>query len=294
VGVIEVVSWPQDLTQWNPAEHPFYLEVFGETSPVLDTALAEVLPAGAADAVTSSPAPVYEYWWTLGHPGAAPHRQQWAGVMGVEGGVGGHRQEPIWEDLKDDVAARVYVYFPVSAGWRAREIVATVKYLTPVHHQQAWWTQAGQDLKLLQPLAGDAGTVAGLVPGGATASRWLETVSKLQIGSVPQSKEFPWTVEKVTCGGHGEEVMQGVAWNLPASLLLSQGGRLTGSLAVSLMPAARQASAAPSASEPAIGPASAKAHAGVYPKNGDAIWLPGPDAQGFIELLLTPVLPKVS
>lgn len=288
--VIEVVSWPSDLARWKPAEDFFYLEVFGETSPVLDTAVAEVIPAGKADPQSSSPAPVYEYWWTLGHPGAAPHREQWAGTMGSEQ-AGSQREAPPWENVRDDVAARVYLYFPVSAGWRVREIIATVNYLTPVHQQQAWWSQAGQELELLQPLAGDASSIAGLVPGGATASKWLETVSKLQIASVPQSKDFPWSVEKVTFGGDGEDVMQGVAWNLPASLLHAQGGRLTGSLAVSIMPAARQAPDSSQRSGPATAPAAARAHAGVYLKDGTAIWLPGPDARGFIELFITPRMP---
>jgi hypothetical protein len=45
--VIEVVSWPPVLSQWIPAEQPYYFELYGETSPVLDTALAEVIPAHA-------------------------------------------------------------------------------------------------------------------------------------------------------------------------------------------------------------------------------------------------------
>lgn len=290
MDVIEVASWPPDLAQWNPATEPFYLEFFGETSPVLDTAQAEVLPAGKADPQTSSPAPVYEYWWTLGHPGAAPHREQWAGLIGEDLG-NDERREPVWENLRDDVAARVYLYFPVRTGWRVREIVATVKYLTPVHQQQAWWTQVGQDLKLLQPLVADAGSIAGLIPGGATPSKWLDTISKMQIGSVPQSKEFPWSVEKVTFGGNGEDVMQGVAWNLPASLLRAQGGRMTGSLAVSIMPATKQVGDGADRVAPATTGAPAKAHAGVYPRHGGAIWLPGPDARRFIDLLITPQMP---
>jgi hypothetical protein len=291
VGVIEVTTWPADLTQWKPQRDFFYLEVFGETSPVLDTALAEVIPAGKDSPQASSPAPVYEYWWTLGHPGAAPHREQWAGVMGP-GQADDQGGQPPWENMREDVAARVYLYFPAGVGWRVREITATVKYLTPVHQQQAWWDQVGQELKLLQPLAGDVSSIAGLVPGGATVSKWLETVSKLQAGSVPQSKDFPWSVEKVTFGGNGEQVMQGVAWNLPASLLHAQGGRLTGSLAVSLMPATRQQPGNPGRETPPPGTAPVKAHAGVYLKNGTAIWLPGPDARSFIDLLLTPQMPS--
>lgn len=284
--MIEYVSWPSPLSQWQPPEKPFYFEVFGETSPILDTASAEVIPAGKADAVSASPAPVYEYWWTLGHPGAAPHPKSWVDTMSPPS----RRNEPIWENLQD-TAARVYLYFPVSKGWRVREIMATVKYLTPVHQQESWWAQAGNDLKLLAPLAGDASNIAALVPGGTTVSKWLATISKLQLSSVPQSKEFPWSVEKVTFGGNGEEVMQGVVWNLPRSLLSAQGGRLTGSLAVSVVPAREQV---PRQTEsPVVAPGLLKAHAGVFPENDKEIWLPGDDARHFIDLQLTPIEPAI-
>ena len=279
---------PPDLSQWEPDKNPFYLEFFGETSPVLDRGFAEVIPAGGQDPMATSAAPVYEYWWTLGHPGAAAHREQWSGVLGSDAGAEDQRAAPIWENLHSDVAARVYLYFPIAGGWRIREIMATVKYLMPVPQQQAWWTKAGQDLQLLSPLIKDAGDITGLVPGGATASKWLNTISKLQVGSVPQSKDFPWTVDKVTFGGNGEAVMQGVAWNLPASLLQAQGGRLTGSLAVSVFPAIRQSATAGGS---AVVPGPAKAHAGIYPKDGKPIWIPGPDARSFVELSIGPKMP---
>jgi hypothetical protein len=285
--MIEFVSSPADLAQWRPPTEPFYLEIFGETSPILDTTSAEVVPAGKADAVSTSPAPVYEYWWTLGHPGAAPQAREPGETMSSPR----HDNVPIWENLRD-MAARVYLYFPVNKGWRVREIIATVKYLTPVHQQQSWWTQAGNDLKLLLPLIGDAGNVAGLVPGGATASKWLTTISKLQVSSVPQSKEFPWSVEKVTFGGNGHEVMQGVLWNLPRSLLAAQGGRLTGSLAVSVIPACQQA--ADGTAQSAIAPGTVKAHAGVYAEDGREVWIPGPDARSFAELRISPQLPPAA
>lgn len=60
--VITVASFPADLGQWNQDEHPFYLEVFGEASPLLDMAHAEVIPVGGTDAATESVTPVYEYW----------------------------------------------------------------------------------------------------------------------------------------------------------------------------------------------------------------------------------------
>lgn len=48
--MIEVVSYPADLTQWDPTKTPFYLELFGDTSPVL-----ERLILGVAEAVQALP-----------------------------------------------------------------------------------------------------------------------------------------------------------------------------------------------------------------------------------------------
>ncbi len=283
--MIEYVSSPSRLSDWNPPDTPFYFEIFGETSPVLDTKSAEVIPAGKTDPSSASSAPVYEYWWTLGHPGAATHQDQWVDIMARPQ----PRNPPLWEQL-EDIAARVYLYFPVSFGWRVREIMATVKYLTPIHQQTSWWTQAGNDLKLLEPLAGDAGDIAKLVPGGTTVSNWLTTVSKLQLSSVPQSKDFPWNVEKVTNGGHGREVLQGVVWNLPNSLMVAQGGRMTGSLAVSVIPACDQGQD-PTGQEAKEG-GMMQAHAEVYPKDRDKILIPGPNGWDFIQLKITPVAPS--
>jgi hypothetical protein len=73
---IESASHPEDLTQWDGKDDatPFYFEVFGETSPLLDTTYAEIVPAGPTDGgtQTTQSAPVYEYWWTIGHPGHRP------------------------------------------------------------------------------------------------------------------------------------------------------------------------------------------------------------------------------
>jgi len=44
--VITVASHPPDLSSWDQEKNPYYLEVFGETEPVLDMTHAEVLPPG--------------------------------------------------------------------------------------------------------------------------------------------------------------------------------------------------------------------------------------------------------
>ncbi len=128
--MIEVVSYPADLTHWDPTKTPFYLELFGDTSPVLDTHYGEVIKPGPVDgaAQTVAAAPIYEYWWTIGHPGHAPETGHlWDAVWGEE-------PNNVWERLapRKGVAARVYLFFPRSGGWRIKELVATAKYLTPL------------------------------------------------------------------------------------------------------------------------------------------------------------------
>jgi hypothetical protein len=295
--VIEAVSSQPDTTQWDPSTQPFYLEFFGETSPLLDGAISEVIPAGGDDVQTVSSAPVYEYWWTLGHPGAAAHREHYYGLLGPPPGLPNDPTAPVWENLNNDVAARVYLYFPISGGWRVREIMATVKYLMPLPKHKEWWAAVQQDLQLLSPLLNDAGAIAGLVPGGATPARWLQTIASLQACSVPQTSDYPWSVEKVTTGGRGHEIMEGLVWNLPGSLMRDQGGRVTGSLAVTLYPAPQQlGQVRTSLTAPPLQMAElpAKAHAVAYPNTGDPVWIPGQDATSFIELQISPKLAGTS
>jgi hypothetical protein len=134
--MIESASFPSPLSSWDPHESsgsPFFLEIYGETSPVLDMQYAEVVAAGSSDDAVQSQAasPVYEYWWTLGHGGHNPHG---SGLM--------HRAfgdpEPFnpWAHLKDveGAVARVYFFFPLSGNWRIKELVATIKYLTQHSH----------------------------------------------------------------------------------------------------------------------------------------------------------------
>lgn len=73
--VITSASFPADLGSWNQDEHPYYLEVFGESEPALDMTHAEVIPAGKPDATTANVTPVYEYWWTIGHGGSNPEHR---------------------------------------------------------------------------------------------------------------------------------------------------------------------------------------------------------------------------
>ena len=282
--MIEAVSHPSDLSKWDQGEDPFYLELYGEASPTLDMAYAEVVPPGGSDAQSVQATPIYEYWWTLGHGGSAPHHRH----------LFEHRRKDVlWERLAD-IAARVYLYFPVSGGWRAKELVASVKYLSPVQDQKTWTEQAGQDWQRMQPILASAGQVAGAVtavPGVGTvaagAAPILGALSKLQIGNVPQGvKGFDWYVEKVTFGSERRGLMQGVVWALPREMFERLGGRLTGSLALSIIPtapAARDADWAPQRL-PML------AHACVHADDAEH-WLPAKN--GFVELPIAPVPPAL-
>ncbi len=70
--MIEVAREPVDLSKWDNGDPPFYLEVFGETSPQLDMNYEEVVPPTGDSPQATGNSPIYEYWWTLGHPGLKP------------------------------------------------------------------------------------------------------------------------------------------------------------------------------------------------------------------------------
>ena len=277
--VIRASSFPPDLRTWNQTEHPFYLEVFGEAEPALDMAHAEVVPAGGSDAATTTATPIYEYWWTIGHGGNKPeHRHLLAD----------RRKLDLWHRL-EDVAARVYLYFPISGGWRVQELAASAKYLSPVRQQSDWTDKAAKDWQRMQPIlagTGQAASALEVVPGVGTvaagAAPILSAIAKLQVGSVPQGvKGFDWYVEKVTVpAAHSHGVMQGVVWAIPKEMFEMLGGRLTGSLAVSFIPtaAAGEESWRPQ-------PLPLLAHAVVY-ADGDTAWVPGQNK--FVEFQLSP------
>lgn len=283
--MIEVATSPANLADWKPKEQPFYLELYGETSPLVDEAFAEVVPAGGTDPKATADAPVYEYWWTLGHPGAPEEHRHW---------IEDDSDKRPWQEVADP-AARVYLYFPILSGWRANEIVATLKYLSPVPEQHDWLKTVAQDFHAVQPLVGGAASIAGLVPGAATASKWLDTISKLQISSLPQSGDLKWSVGKVTFGSE-KGVMQGVMWTIPRAVFQRLGGRLTGSLAVSFVPARSQVSDENVGGSKSAGysPEDILAHAVVYGAHDQKWWTPSGEEPGrhFVHLKLSPQPPN--
>jgi hypothetical protein len=277
--VITAVSFPPDLASWNQDEHPYYLEVFGEAEPLLDMGRAEVIPAGGSEAATAKETPIYEYWWTIGHGGCKPHHHHL---------LAGRKKLALWDRL-EDIAARVYLYLPISGGWRVQELAASAKYLSPVQQQSDWTEKAAQDWQRMQPIlagAGQAASALGVVPGVGTvaagAAPMLSAIAKMQVESVPQGvKGFDWYIEKVTVpAAHSHGVMQGVVWAIPKEMFELLGGRLTGSLAVSFIPTAASADK-PWKPEPLP----LLAHAAVY-ADGETCWVPAQSR--FVEMMLSP------
>jgi hypothetical protein len=120
--MIEVVSYPLNLMDWDKdsIEQPFYFELYGESQPMMALDFTQVLPDSRNEhsLQTNSELPIYEYFWILGHGGIS-------------------RLDSLLAHLKNP-AAYVYLYFPISRGWRVKELIATVKYLTSVPEQKKW------------------------------------------------------------------------------------------------------------------------------------------------------------
>ncbi len=213
----------------------------------------------------------------------------------------GEEPNNVWERLapRKGVAARVYLFFPRSGGWRIKELAATAKYLTPYKEQHTWEEAIAQDWKMLQSPVSTAAGLAAAAAGGplagmamksgvADAGNLLGALAKLQINTVPQAEGFEWSVSKVTFGSR-LGVMQGVVWALPREMFAQLGGRLTGSLALSVIPAPLQQGEEVASNLPACTALPILAHAVVYTDDGE-IWAPG--QRDFVKLHVRPAAAK--
>jgi hypothetical protein len=186
--VIEYVIWPDDSRQWDPgAGHVFYLELFGEASPQMASAYTQlpILEEGGAPRNSSNLAPAYEYYWSLG-------------CINLDKKQG----LPSWGGELADTAAEIFLYFPITGGWRAEEIVATVKYLCPGREHSSLLQNAAHMFSAAQPLVEDASKLAAAtgVPGvgpiaGSTAAL-LDVVGRLKLTSVPPEGDYQWCVQR--------------------------------------------------------------------------------------------------
>lgn len=288
--MIEVVSGQCEIDLGNEKPTSYYLELFGETRPVVASNYAQVLPMGPLDGSvqTTQSTPAYEYWWTIGHK-MDIHYEHARNLLGR----GPRESHGFWDALGevDGAAARVYFFFPVHANWRIKELTATLKYLPPAPEQHSVVHDLITQFEHTAPLVQDASNIMKLIPTPATAAatEGLAALAKLQLNSVAPSQDINWSVMKVTQDMLPDKVMQGVVWNLPQSVFTRLGSRITGSLALIFIPAhiqepgiVRKESAKPQA-------AAIRAHAVVYGPNERQHWAPGPSKDAWIRLTVEPI-----
>ena len=231
--MLQTASYPPELPEkWDTETHPFYLELFGETQPLIDAKYAEVLPAGSVDEIPQNitSVPVYQYWWTIGHA-ADVHVAEDPALMHLFS----HEQD------ESATCVTVSLYFPTSGGWRIKELLPTVRDLKPFHEQLNMWQEASKIWNDISPLLTGVATLPlrTINPLTAIPLALLPSFSKLHINTVQPHKDFAWSVDKVSCRSkYG--LMQGVKWNIPKKMFHKLGGRLTGSLAVCFIPSQMQ------------------------------------------------------
>lgn len=111
VDKIHPINWDS----WNLNSSMPYLELYGETQPFICTNLTETLPANAMnnDPIMIAGPPIHKYFWTIGIPKHLYDRM----------------------NSRHDIKAEVTVYFLLTADWRVEEIVATIKFVRPLPHQ---------------------------------------------------------------------------------------------------------------------------------------------------------------
>lgn len=338
--MIKVVSHPSSLKEWEPKNNPFYLELFGETSPLMDMkgAKAPSSPDNSGPLHYPTTVPIYEYYWTIGLPGNPKYQHPSPSIKavplkGLTAQIGAHfyeaaksrdvvipkdAKEPgkdtnpedakdqslnsFWEKL-EDIAAEVYLLFPINGNWRIQELVATVKYLIPAPPQHAWLTEVDHVWQAVQPIVGDVGVLAqtaGTLTGQPefdAAGSMLSAIAKTQINSVPPTAGYTWSVNKETyLFAHTDDkkkgVWEGLRWTLPKQMFTELGGRLTGSVAVSFIQVGTQQKGSSSTNlspeKHELESAPVCAYAAVYLDKYDE---KSPVATPLIELWVEPILP---
>jgi hypothetical protein len=283
--VIEYVTWPPppDIAQWDHAkDRCVYLEMFGEASPRMTPAYTQLpIPEkNGASRHSTNLAPLYEYYWSLGY-------------IDLDKKCG----PDSWGGHPADTAAEIYLYFPTAGGWRAEELLATVKYLCPGREHSSLLQNAAHMFSTAQPIVDDASKLAGAtgVPGvgliAASTAAFLDVIGRLKLTSIPPEGDYQWCVQRVVQHVQGEGLLYGVKWTIPKKLFIEFGSRLTGSIAVNIIPSMLQTSSAESDYvQPRRLPARAAALMHLHPRNGaqnEPIRLPTREEE-FLELAIEP------
>jgi len=233
IEMIEYVTWPPDIGQWNHDEDRlFYLEVFGEARPRISSEYAQLpLPEEGGDLKrTTNLVPLYEYFWSLGY-------------IDIDRKCG----PDTWGGELADTAAEVYFYFPTVGGWQIEELLATIKYLCPAKEHASILQDAAHMFAAAQPIVDDASKLAAIgsgIPGvgpiAASTATLLDVIARLKVTSVPPMSGYEWSVQKVAQHVPGEGLLHGIKWTISKKLFIEFGSRLTGSIAVNVVPSIRQ------------------------------------------------------
>ena len=272
--MIEVSSAYPSVSSLNSDGLQPYLEVYGETEPLVCNDLAETLSADSKnnDLQMEAGVPIYEYYWTLG--------------------ISNHLYELITHGGKHDKAAEVTLYFPLNGGWRVYEIVATIRYIRPLPHrdQENLLAKVADYWKTVSPVVESAAEVArNLPPPLSISSTILHLLAKLQITALPPVEGLAWSIKRIT-GPVEKEIMDGVRWTIPQEVFEVLGSRLTGSIAVFFHPS--QDSAA-SVKQAEFQPKAIRAEAVVYPPKSKDCHRAPENKDTYVELSIQPSLKVV-
>lgn len=283
--MIEYRMWPPDIGKLSYEEDSsFYFEVFGEVNPRIAPEYAQVpLPeedAGLKQCINF--APQYEYYWSLG-------------FVDLDGKCG----PGTWGGELAQTAAEVYLYFPTTGGWRVEEMLATIKYLCPSREHLSHLQGAAEMFSAAKPIVEDASKLAsvgsmlpGVAPIVASSAVLINVIARLKITSVAPTNDYVWFVQKVV-SVQKDGLLQGVKWSISKKLFVELGSRLTGSIAVNIIPSRLQSSSRRSEDEAGdlqLKPLPVRAAAVMYlhpQRFGKDERIPLP-SEGFLELEIEP------
>jgi hypothetical protein len=214
------------------ADRTCSLEVLGELEPVISPLTEPVERAGTGMVLVPTEPHLFEYQWTLEYP-ELPDRED-ESPEAVRSFWPPFRRDRGAPRRSPEAATRVRLMFALQPGWRASEIMATVKHLSPVQEEETWREKVAEDWNSLAPMLGAAGDAAATVVGQPEIGSVARAMARLKVTSVPQTPATHWFVERFH--EHTEAAHYwGTEWHLPATLLRAVGTRITGSLLVAFL-----------------------------------------------------------
>lgn len=251
--MLEVASYyPFDSSSWDSwntgnGVHIPYFELYGESQPFLCTNLTETLQDNSMDndpRMKAQP-PIFEYFWTIGISDYLIDQ------------FSRNDTDKLWYH---NTGAEVTVYFPLKRGWRVEEVLASIKYVRPLPHQEDLAKKVAEYWNSVAPVVGKAAEFIEHmdIPGVSAGATLIDTLAKAPITSLPPVDGLAWHVKKITGFVEGE-VMEGLRWTLPRKLFCVLGNRLTGSIAVYFHPYYQQEQQQKAVGQPQTGPILAQA-----------------------------------